>query len=402
MVSLQYKGRIHKAKFTMRSLRYVFSDQAARAIPALQRRWLLPIESQPVASAAVEDFPISSATVETPYPACLTELGIAFPRPLHLTDHVYSLEDTIVTGWAGAMIMDGLFLANRPQPNWVSAFRARPHRLRMLSGERAYVNLMAPIPARGHIFHWLFDAILPLIAFLEARGGAANLGLIVNAVRGEFQEITLAYLKARYDLTAIEPLAQHEAVRVPHLKANIPVPHIPRALQSPAGLSALDDLARFIEADSPEKDSPRRLYISRNDARLRRVSNEDGLLPLLEERGFQRLTLRGLPIARQVQLFRRAEAIVAPHGAGLAHSAWCKPGTKIVEFFPSPGGPLGRVKNASADMWLIAMQRGLAHRCYLAGPLETRSDAFSIPARLLIEALDLAGLSVMDRKKSLA
>jgi len=388
MVSLQYKGRIHKAKFTMRSLRYILSDQAARAIPALQRRWLLPIESQPAASAAVEDFPIPSVTVEAPYPGCLTKLGIAFPRPLHLTDHVYSLDDTIVTGWAGAMIKDGLFLANRPQPNWVSALRARPHRLRMLSGERAYFNLMAPIPARGHIFHWLFDAILPLIAFLEARGGGAKLGLVVNAVRSEFQDITLAYLKARYGLTAIEPLAQHEAVRVPHLKANIPVPHIPRALQPPAGLSALDDLGRFIEAGSQEKDSPHRLYISRNDARLRRVSNEEQLLPLLEARGFQRLTLRGLSIARQVQLFRQAETIVAPHGAGLAHSAWCKPGTKIVEFFPSPDGPLGRVKNASADMWLIAMQRGLAHRCYLAGPLETRSDAFSIPPSLLLEALD--------------
>jgi capsular polysaccharide biosynthesis protein len=99
-----------------------------------------------------------------------------------------------------------------------------------------------------------------------------------------------------------------------------------------------------------------------------------------------------MPIARQVQLFRQAEAIAAPHGAGLAHTAWCVAGTKIIEFFPSPGGPRGRVKNASADMWLIAAQRALHHRCYLAGPPETRADAFAIPEDLLCRALDEAGL----------
>jgi hypothetical protein len=396
MVKLQYKGRIHKSKFTLRSVRYILSDRAARTFPALQRRWLLPIESQPIADAAVEDFPIPSATVETPYPDCLTRLGIDFPRPLRLSDHVYSLSDTVVTGWAGAMIKDGLFLAIRPQPNWVSSLRARPHRMRILSGTRPYFNLMAPIPARGHIFHWLFDAILPLIAFLESGGGGADLGLIVNAARSEFQDATLSYLKTRYGIGEIETLAQHQAVRVPRLKAVIPVPHVPRALQSPLAMSALDELGSFIGGGKGKENAPRRIYISRKDARLRRVSNEAQLIPVLESRGFRAVTLRGLPIARQVELFRHAEAVAAPHGAGLAHIAWCKPGTKVIEIFPSPDGPLGRVKNASADMWLIAMQRALAHRCYLAGPLETRSDAFSIPADLLVRALDTAGLTSLQ------
>ena len=64
MVSLQYKGRIHKSKFTMRSLRYILSDQAARLFPALQRRWLLPVESRPIAEAASGDCPLPSATVD--------------------------------------------------------------------------------------------------------------------------------------------------------------------------------------------------------------------------------------------------------------------------------------------------------------------------------------------------
>ncbi|MGO9172308.1 MAG: glycosyltransferase family 61 protein [Rhodomicrobium sp.] len=392
MVSLHYKGRIYKAKFTMRSIRYILSDQAARAIPALQRRWLLPLESQPIGEAASEDLAIPTAAVDLPLPESMTALGISHPQPLQLTDHIYSFDGTVVTGWAGAMIKDGVFLAMRPQPNWVSTIRAHPYRLRALPGSRRYFNLMVPIPARGHIFHWLFDSIVPLLTYLESGGRGHGLGLIVNASRSPFQQITLDYLKARYGIEALEPLGKYEAVYVPHLMAAIPVPYGPRALQSPVGMAVLDDLGRFIAGEDAGDGLPKRIYISRNDARLRRVRNEDSLLPILEARGIHRVTLKGLPLARQVQLFRQAEAVVAPHGAGLAHSAWCKPGTKIIEFFPSPYGPYGKVKNATANMWLIAMQRALDYSCYLAGPPETRSDGFTIPEDLLLQTLQDASI----------
>jgi hypothetical protein len=38
------------------------------------------------------------------------------------------------------------------------------------------------------------------------------------------------------------------------------------------------------------------------------------------------------------------------------------------------------------------MQRGLAHRCYLAGGLENRKDAFSVPEDLMTHALEESGL----------
>ena len=392
MISLQYKGRIHKSKFSLRSLRYILSDRAARAIPGLQRRWLLPVESLPIAEAAGADLAIPSIMIDAPLPEPLTKLGISHPRPLHSVQHFYSLADTVVTGWAGAMIKDGLFLAVRPRPNWVAALRAHPHRLRRLSASRPYYNLMAPIPARGHIFHWLFDSIVPLMTYMENGGRELDMGLIVNAEPSEFQRGTIDFLRTRYGLTALEPLAKRDAVHVPHLMKAISVPHIPGSLQSPIGLAMLDDLGRFLAGDAAGDGFPRRIYISRNDARLRRVRNEDRVLSILEARGFKRLVLKGLPIARQVRHFRRAEAVVAPHGAGLAHTAWCKPGTKVIEFFPGLGGPRGKTRNATADMWLIAMQRGLDYRTFLAGPPETRDDGFAIPEDLLRHALEASAI----------
>lgn len=386
MVSLQYKGRIYKSKFSLRSVRYILSDQAARAFPALQQRWLLPIESRPIGEAADEDLAIPSPVIGVPPPECLTKLGVTLPQPLQITQHFYRLRDAVVTGWAGAMMKDGFLLALHPGPNWTAQVRARRHRLRILPGTRPYYNLMAPIPARGHIVHWLFESVVPLLTYLETGGRDLGLGLIVNAERSGFQKITLDYFRERYGLATLEPLGAGDAVRVPDLRAGVPAPHTPLALRPEAGMAMLEDLGRFIAGDTPESSFPKRIYISRNDAQLRRVKNEESILPLLKARGFERVTLKGLPMAKQVQYFRQAEAVIGPHGAGLAHTAWCKPGTKVIEFFPGLGGARA-VRNAGTGMWLIAMQRALDYRCYLAGPPETRDDAFTIPEDLLLSAL---------------
>ncbi len=391
MVSLQYKDRIYKSKFSLRSVRYILSDQAARAVPALQRRWLLPLESRPLEDAAISDLAVPSVTVGVPVPECLTKLGVALPQPLKTIQHFYRLRDITVTGWAGAMMKDGFLLALHPGPNWTAQVRARRHTLRRLPSTRPYYNLMAPIPARGHIVHWLFESVLPLLTFLESGGRELGLGLIVNSDLSGFQRVTINYLKERYGIQVLEPLGPGDAVQVPDLRAAIRVPHNPMALQCPAGIALLGDLAKFIAADAPENGFPERIYVSRNDAKLRRVANEDRLWPILEQRGFQRVILKGLPMSRQVQFFRKAQAVIGPHGAGLAHTAWCKPETKVIEFFPGLGGPRA-VKNAGTGMWLIAMQRALDYRCYLAGAPESRTDNFTIPEDLLVDALDAASI----------
>ena len=114
MFSLQYKGRIYRGKFTSRAIRYILSDQAARLFPALQRRWLLPIEALPIEQAARDVLPLPSAPIGAELPEPFRKLGISFPRPVRQTHHVYSVDDVVVTGWAGAMIKDGLLLTERP------------------------------------------------------------------------------------------------------------------------------------------------------------------------------------------------------------------------------------------------------------------------------------------------
>ena len=75
------------------------------------------------------------------------------------------------------------------------------------------------------------------------------------------------------------------------------------------------------------------LYISRDKARRRRVTNEPELWVQLAARGFVKVHLEELTWRQQINAFRSAKVIVAPHGAGLANLVFCQAGTKVIELF---------------------------------------------------------------------
>lgn len=90
-------------------------------------------------------------------------------------------------------------------------------------------------------------------------------------------------------------------------------------------------------AATPPPPVPSRFYVSRAKTSMRRILNEAELDPILERNGFTKVTLEDLSMAHQVELFRRAEVIVSPHGAGLTTIMFCRPGTRILEIFPREG-----------------------------------------------------------------
>ncbi len=91
-----------------------------------------------------------------------------------------------------------------------------------------------------------------------------------------------------------------------------------------------------LRGDPATDDLPRRVYIDRraSDRRPgahRCLRNEDDVVAALARLGFVAVRLEGLSLAAQIALFAGADAIVAPHGAGLANLVYARPGTVIVE-----------------------------------------------------------------------
>jgi capsular polysaccharide biosynthesis protein len=67
------------------------------------------------------------------------------------------------------------------------------------------------------------------------------------------------------------------------------------------------------------------------------VANYDDLrTSILERHGFVPVELETLTLAQQVDLFAKADVVLAEHGAGLANIAFMRPGAQVIEAFPEP------------------------------------------------------------------
>lgn len=75
----------------------------------------------------------------------------------------------------------------------------------------------------------------------------------------------------------------------------------------------------------------RRLFLLRKDTRC--IINQDEVIDLINQYGFEIIPDCYRTVDEQIQLFRQAAVIVTPHGAALANLAWCSPGTEVIEFF---------------------------------------------------------------------
>jgi hypothetical protein len=97
---------------------------------------------------------------------------------------------------------------------------------------------------------------------------------------------------------------------------------------------------------------PKKIFISRKDAPIRKVINEDEVFEKFEKLGFVRYELSKLSVAEQIMLFHQAEIIVSFQGTGLANSIYCNKKVKIIELFQGL---------CDCTFWNISQTLGLAY-----------------------------------------
>ena len=102
-----------------------------------------------------------------------------------------------------------------------------------------------------------------------------------------------------------------------------------------ACIGSLVDLVEHFEERKPDlidagADWPRIALISREKAPMRRWLNEQALLDGLGSRA-RSVMPEDLSFRDQINLFHHADTIVATHGAGLANTIFCRPGTRVIE-----------------------------------------------------------------------
>jgi len=138
----------------------------------------------------------------------------------------------------------------------------------------------------------------------------------------------------------------------------------PRGNPTDEAVNLLDKIQLPIVSNSFGKSS--KIYISRRLAKARRMLNEEELEFELVNRGYEIFFLEDQPISFQILLFRNAEIIVSPHGAGLTNLVFCKKGTKIIEIFTS--------KHLEASMFNNSAIRGLSYNFLVFESLNNNGD----------------------------
>ena len=104
---------------------------------------------------------------------------------------------------------------------------------------------------------------------------------------------------------------------------------------------------------------PKRLIVFRAKTTNERISTPDRVLieDLAIRRGFHRVFLEEMTYAEQMEAFFNAEAVVAPHGAGLANILFGRRSLRVLEI----NSDLDSAGYIRACFYQIAVQRGLAY-----------------------------------------
>lgn len=233
-----------------------------------------------------------------------------------------------VAGYFGTVITPDDGLLTEASFGFVDDDRHHPIRRRRSAGRLEHLDGTAATIAFGYadaFYHWMFD-VLPRLEILRLAGWDRYDHLVVNGSGAAYEAATL-------DRCGVP------AERVRQLDVDTQV--MAQRLVAPSTAGVCGEVPRWaaqflrdrLMTSEPEPGPPLRLYVSRNDAAQRRVADEDRLVARLEPLGFTPLTLTGRSLDEQIDLFRRAEIVVGPHGGGFTNLAWCDPGTAVVELF---------------------------------------------------------------------
>ncbi len=253
---------------------------------------------------------------------------------------------------------------------------------------------LTPVPKRGgppalaligcgsgyrNLYHFLVER-LPQLYYAADRFGlfdGGELQVLVNENPTPFQRDCFAYLeKAHPNLTFCE-VPPGERWQFDRLHVIDNWQNYGRAAMPPEATAFIRDLYLSAYGFTPNKPS-RRIWVSRSDAKHRRLKNEEELHPILEKHGFEIFVPGAHGFEEQVRTFAEAQIVAGPHGAAFTHLIFVPDSTPLLEIFASDD-----LRNM---YFLMAKSQGHPYQ-KLVGSKSGRRDHFTVSPAALDEAL---------------
>lgn len=219
-----------------------------------------------------------------------------------------------------AMISRELFYGDAPMHRLLARYRP-PH------NPSVTLNTVAPlIPRYPNYYHWMVETVPKiryLRAFEEATGRSVT--VLVPDDAPQFVEETLRLIGWPQSKTM-------QATESAYTVQNLVIPSYPERHASDFEWMQTEILEAVPSCS--ESSSGKNVYVSRSNAIERRVLNENEVMNILNEYGFNRYCLENQSVADNVQLFSQADIIIGPHGAGLTDIIFADDCT-LIELFGS-------------------------------------------------------------------
>ncbi len=189
-------------------------------------------------------------------------------------------------------------------------------------------SLLSGWAAKNYYYHWVFEAI-PKLHILKSSGDFDKVDyFLIPGMAMRYQREYLEHFGITPDKIICEDDVHH--IQADELMVTSDVKlfdHHPKWVCD----FLHESFTSKISAGTPQK----LVYVARGDAaRSRRVQNEPELIEMLKNYGFETYYLSKLSVREQVALFNSARVIVGAHGGGLSNYVFCRPGTKVLEFYP--------------------------------------------------------------------
>ncbi|MCP5160072.1 MAG: glycosyltransferase family 61 protein [Hahellaceae bacterium] len=207
-----------------------------------------------------------------------------------------------------------------------------PQNIPILSRAAIFVDACAPNYA-----HWMTE-VLPRIYVYCREPKFKNIPIVVND--GLHTNIIRSLKLVVGDERPIIRLRQGSALKLDELQFVSATGYVPfdRRIKLKAGHShglfsptAMVGLSRFLQSkclSDREKSENSKIYLKRNSG-IRLVRNSEAIERQLVSRGFKVVEPEKLSFDEQVQIFSKAEVLVASSGAALANIIFCPPGAEI-------------------------------------------------------------------------
>lgn len=348
---------------TSREIRFALTRKIEKAAPALSHRLNLFHEqgdwdhlSAQIISSKTEygDTVLTCSDIST--------INAHFDRDISLNQsasctEIYSqydlglFHDAYVMGHSGQAVDRNTGLSISP----VNKNSARPALLRDTFLEEPAINLIFHRAHRQQYYHFMLERVPQYIWGISAAVQAYDTPHLLFHKTNKKNELEFRnYVKSNFPNCHILEAQGNERFFCKTLLQ--PRFFYSRRERAPTSRGQLQEIVKiFFQGYGIERlpQGKKRLFISRCDARVRNIINEEVFYHRLRKLGFDKIIPGQMDHSAQVKLFSEAEIVVGAHGAGLSNIIFMPPGGKVFELF-------GRGYVKATYLWLAR----LAHQDY--------------------------------------